>query len=159
MSRLECIGDDPGNDHKTPEDENTIGLEIGASRVLHSEDSDGSHDDSSGPVNDGDHHSRSLSFVSQDFSSLEEPSGSSALSHTEDEHQVHRNVAINHVKVSKSPRGAEEERSKPSEDAHDQGSELSGDKFTAFSVVGDSRDSFNQGESSVNSEHEQGQSK
>ena len=69
-----------------------------------------------------------LSFVSEDISGTEEPGSGGALSHTEDEHKVNGNVSVDDIKVGESPRGAEKERSEPSEYADDKSSELSGHK-------------------------------
>lgn len=160
VGRLDGIRDDPGDDHEHPEDENTIALEAASVLVSsHGENGNGSHNDGTNPVDSGDDHSRVLALISEDVASLEEPSSSSTLSHTKDEHEVHRDVAINNIEVGESPRGAEEERSEPSKNADNQGSQLSGDELASFSVIDDSGDGFDQRESSVNTEQEQGKSK
>merc|ERR1719424_120363 len=143
----------PGDDHKSPEDNNTNPLET----VREGKDGNGSHDESSNPVDDSDDHSGALSFVREDISGTEEPGSGGALSHTEDEHEVNGNVSVDDIKVGESPRGAEEERSEPSEYADDKSSELSGHSLSTFSVIDDSRDSFDKGESGINSEGEESQ--
>jgi len=151
--RLHSEGDTPGDDHKSPEDNNTNPLET----IREGKDSNGSHDESSNPVDDSDDHSGSLSFVREDISGTEEPGSGGALSHTEDEHEVNGNVSVDDIKVGESPRGAEEERSEPSEYADDKSSELSGHSLSTFSVIDDSRDGFDKGESGINSEGEESQ--
>jgi hypothetical protein len=158
--RLDGVRDDPGDDHENPEDKDSVGLEAVGGLTFSSlkgEDGNGSHNDSSDPVDDGDDHSGVLSGVSENVLGLEELSSSGTLSHSEDEHEVDGNVSVDDIEVGESPRGAEKEGSEPSENANDEGGELSGDQLATFSVVDDSGDGLNKGEGGVNSESEQGQ--
>jgi len=152
--------DNPGNDHDDPEDEDTPSLEapFNSSSVftLHDEDGNGSHDEGHEPVDGSDNHGRCFTFVREDVSGLEEPGSSDTLSNTKDEHEVHGDVTISDIEEGESPRGAEEERSAPSEAAYNQGSELSGDELATLSVVDHSGDGLNKGEGCVNTESEEG---
>lgn len=82
-SRLDDKGDNPGDDHEHPEDEDTVSLQRSSVLIsLQGEDGNGSHDDSTEPVDSSDNHSGVSALVSEDVSGLEEPSSSSTLSHT-----------------------------------------------------------------------------
>ena len=156
--------DNPSDDHDSPEGHESYPLEVEGGAVLliatlEGKDGHGSHDDGTDPVGNSDDFGRGSVLRSEHFLGAEEPGSGGTLSHTQDEHEVNGNVAIDDVEVGESPRGAEKEGSEPSENADNEGSELSGDLLATLSVVDDSGDGLNKGEGGVNSESEQSQTK
>lgn len=142
---------DKGND---PEDNDA---DVGR-LLIEGEHGHRSHNQQGKPVDDRKNTDGDLVFAFVELHPSEHPGGTEALADTQDEHQVHGNVAVDHVEVGKAPTGAEEQGESEAEDTDYQSSQFARNLASPVGVVDNSGDSFNEGECSINSKEEEGDS-
>jgi hypothetical protein len=114
-------------------------------------------DDKRNPVGESENKDGTLSVLLHNILSLIDPRDSEGLEETEQKHEVNGKVVINDIKEGETPVEAEDDGHDGTESAEDQGSQHSWGLLTGGGIIDDSGGSLNEGESGVNTKHEQGQ--